>query len=154
MNQLQTSIVPCLDDDGETYFGLQILIDGQSLIDIVRHAETSMAVAEGAPNMAGAYGWSSISLGAVDDLRSSVATEKKTVLVLDCTCGFPGCWPLRSRLTFTPRQVVWSHFEQRYRSAGSVHHWSYDHLCSFVFERVAYERTLSQAAGEASASWN
>lgn len=69
------------------------------------------------------------------------------VSVLECECGFPGCWDFNVKITLEDDKVIWSEFEQPHRSIDSAGgYWSYDKLKPFVFDRKQYEVELSKKA--------
>ncbi|MGB3756862.1 MAG: hypothetical protein WBA07_10860 [Rivularia sp. (in: cyanobacteria)] len=58
-------------------------------------------------------------------------------IVLDCTCGNPGCWFMQVRITLNKSTVIWSEFSQFHRD------WKLD-LGPFTFDRKQYEAELSK----------
>jgi hypothetical protein len=64
------------------------------------------------------------------------------VVLLDCTCGCIGCWPLFARITVSDGRVVWSDFEQRHRGPESClpldERWSYGHVRPIAFDLEQY----------------
>lgn len=67
------------------------------------------------------------------------------VSILDCdSCGPSGCWPLKVKITVEEDRVIWSDFEQPFRSEDSHTHWNYDKFGPFVFDRQQYEQQLRQ----------
>jgi hypothetical protein len=75
-----------------------------------------------------------------EDSHLYCGPREKTVL-LGCTCGEPGCWPLMARVEVSPLEVRWDEFEQPHRRGR----WSHATLGPFVFDRRPYEATLTQA---------
>jgi hypothetical protein len=125
---------------------LRILVDGRDLAEIVGDHERPYADAEGHPNIAGGY--AGLDPRQLDRpisehfwrcarFRSRVRTGGKTVL-LGCTCGEPGCWPLMASIEVHPEEVVWRDFEQPHRGGR----WSYESFGPFVFDRSRYEQAL------------
>ena len=128
---------------------LRVLIDEVDLIELVRRVELLDAEREGHPDIAGGYAglvaWrlrgrlSEHFLGG-EDSHLYCGPHEKTVL-LGCTCGEPGCWPLMARVEVSPLEVRWDEFEQPHRRRR----WSHATLGPFVFGRALYEATLAQA---------
>jgi hypothetical protein len=133
--------------------GVQILIDGQDLIELARGVEGPVVAATGDTASPGSYS----GLAAEDYLPPSrhFLGERgrewwggKTELLACGHCGDVGCWPLVARIAATPPQVVWSDFEQPHRLERDCGDgaWRYDGLGPFVFDRTQYEAALRQAA--------
>jgi hypothetical protein len=132
-----------------------ITINGRELVEIIRTAELPFALAEGHPDLAGAYAGlppelaflpSMHLLGDPDDLYSGLVRtgEDTKPAVLVCECGEPGCWPLCVRIDVEPGVVVWTDFEQphRARDDGRNAAWSHAAVGPFRFDRAAYEAAL------------
>ena len=81
---------------------LQININGQSLIDLVRKVEQPFADLEGRPHAAGQYDWM---VGVACELFDPKVQE---VTVLGCTCGEAECWPLLCKVERFPGQIRWT----------------------------------------------
>lgn len=145
MNQLFLSIEDAKDEAGSAYRAVTILVDGVSLIELVRGAESPFARREGQPQLAGAYAW----LPATADtwralIPRSIEEDEKEAL-LDCACGLSGCWPLLARVTQDASSVRWGDFEQPHRDEESAAgHWSYEGFGPFIFSRDQYERELAK----------
>src|SRR5688572_1856259 len=109
MNVLAVHLRP--DEDGTELADL--LVDGRSLVDILREVERPYADAEGLPKLAGAYMplpatmvmWPSEHL--LGKPVSGAEYEGRVVL-LDCECGCAGCWPFVARISLTDMMVSWS----------------------------------------------
>ena len=146
---LQLAIRPSDDGYGDPPEVVDIVIDGQNLVDIIRAYELPLATREGHPDIAGGYQGSPPRavflpsrqlLGEPSPYYSNRAGKTQ---LLQCTCGEAGCWPLMARVTITAEQVIWDQFEQPYRGPASrAGHWQYDELPPFVFGRRAYEDAL------------
>ena len=128
---------------------LRVLIDEVDLIELVRRVELPDAEREGHPDIAGGYaGLAAWRLrGRLrdhflgdEDSHLYCGPREKTVL-LGCTCGEPGCWPLMARVEVSRLEVRWDEFEQPHRRGR----WSHATLGPFVFDRRPYEATLTQA---------
>ena len=128
------------------YAALELLIDGESLIEAVRRYERPMAEAEGHPGLAAAYVWPVPPARQLATLRQGAADADDKRALLECACGEPGCWPLLATVTVGSAQVIWSGFEQPHRRADSAGgHWDYGGFGPFVFERAAYDAALRPA---------
>lgn len=129
--------------------GLQILIDGQDLIALVREIEFGLVISKGDTASAGSYS----GLPAKDYLPPSRHFwgeegkewwDGKSELLTCGRCGNVACWPLIARITTTQSQIIWSDFEQPHRNelvCGSES-WRYTGLGPFTFNRAQYEATL------------
>lgn len=115
---------------------LHILINGQSLIDLVRPVELPFAELEGKPDIAGRYGW----LSDVDCELQRLKTEE--CMLLGCPCGIPDCWPLTTRVSLAEDIVCWSRFLNWHKAKGCASEWDYGALGPFVFDRQQYETAV------------
>ncbi len=115
---------------------LHILINGKSLIDLVRPVELPFAEREGEPERAGRYGW----LSDVECEIQRLQTEECTVV--GCNCGIPDCWPLTTRVSLAEDIVCWSRFQNWHRVKGCVSEWDHSALGPFVFDRHQYEAAV------------
>ncbi|WP_330182073.1 hypothetical protein OHB26_38070 [Nocardia sp. NBC_01503] len=118
-----------------------VYIDGVELRDLVRPVEGPFAAAEDSPDLAASYAglvaaevaWPSRHfLG--DSAETWVADGE--LIILGCTCGIAGCWPLSASLELTPETVVWQDFRNGHRD------WDLSALGPFVFDRTQYEAAL------------
>ena len=122
---------------------VRIFIDGRDLIEMLKKFEKPFADREGAPNIAGAYsglpepaatterflGLADTGYGDCDD----------KVAVLECECGWEGCWPFAVRIEVSEATVVWTQFEQPHRGAHSAQpHWDYEGFGPFTFDKNQY----------------
>jgi len=147
MNELTARKIDSELEDGSTCEALELLIDGESLIERVGRHEAPLATKEGHPGLAAAYAWPALDDALRAALRSGSEDEADKVAVLECTCGVPGCWPLLVKITVEPSQVIWSEFEQPHRNEDSAGgHWRYDGFGPFVFARRQYEAALQAMA--------
>ena len=64
--------------------------------------------------------------------------ENKTLL-LGCSCGKTGCWPLLCKITIDGEKVIWSEFEQWHRCPE----WVYSNF-GFVFDKRQYINALEE----------
>jgi len=126
---------------------LRLVVDDRDLAAVVAEHELPFSEAEGHPDIAGAYMGldprqlsGPVSVHYIGGLGSDLACgpRDKTVL-LGCSCGEIGCWPLMARVELGDDQVVWREFAQPHRSST----WSYDGFGPFVFKRSQYVEALS-----------
>lgn len=143
MNHLSTRPITATLEDGSSHPAVELLIDGEGLIEVVRRHEQFLAEAEGHPGLAAAYAWPAASAERQAALLQGNVNAEDKVALLECTCGQPGCWPLLATVSVGPTRVTWSDFEQPHRRADSAGgHWDYGGFGPFVFERGAYDEAL------------
>jgi len=150
MNIIEFRVVPT-----DLYYGpgIQIWIDGQDFIEVVRRVELPFAQAEHHRGLAGSYAglpacaYSPPSRHFWGEGKASFADRKLKLLVCG-DCGEFGCWPLLARIEVGPTQVVWSAFEQPHRRRqGQLRAWCYDSLGPLMFDRSQYEQALQTLEG-------
>jgi hypothetical protein len=127
---------------------LAILIDGVRLEELVRPIERPLALAEadgdedeapppgdyaGLDLLDGVFWPSRHFLG---EPELSYGSDGDTVL-LGCSCGIWGCWPLSARVDVTDTDVTWSGFFNGMRKS-----WDLAGVGPFVFDRRQYEESL------------
>ncbi len=142
MNDFKLVIDHDVEQTGE-YRPVNIMIDGERLIDRLKRIETPYAKKEGSPDIAGEY----LSLSINTTLLPSrhflgvpypiLAHDDKTAILI-CTCGCEGCWDFVCRMTFYDTTVTWSDFEQVHRD------WDYSELLTLEFDRMQYEDQFDQ----------
>ena len=123
---------------------VEIYINGQELVDIVREIEDPFAQKEGHPNIAGAYGhntpkflYKELSEAFDDNSYSS----KYGVPLLCCRdCGVWGCWDIDVMVRRDDEFVYWENFRQGHRK-----NWLYN--LSYKFDRTEYEREIEKLKG-------
>ncbi len=124
-------------------------IDGVSLIERARAAEQRPARESGEPDLAGSYAgllevdvvaWPARHyLGEEPPVPGVDASGGGTVL-LGCTCGHTGCWPLFARVDVEDDTVVWHTFRTGWRDRDL------GRLGPFTFDRVQFETALRATA--------
>jgi hypothetical protein len=117
------------------------IIDGHSLISLLKTIELPFAKKEGHPEIAGAYGgiYFSESTSPTEYFLGQIETEEnkgKTLLLL-CDCSFEGCWDFLAKIIVHRSTVKWNDFEQIHRE-----NWDYSGLGVFTFNRKQYENSL------------
>jgi len=129
---------------GEMTRTIQPIVNGVELRELAAEAEGPAAAAEGQTALAGSYA----GLHDSDDLlwpsRHFLGQphlewfgDGDTVL-LGCTCGEWGCWPLTARVEVDDAVIRWSGFRNGYRD------WDLSALGPFVFDRAQYEAALGR----------
>ena len=133
-NHIELRVEPTRD------FGpaVDVIIDGFSLIELLRAIELPHAIEQKREDIAGSYAglqpceWRDLS--ATDDAGRRA--------VLGCTCGEVGCWPLRVRVETAATTVTWRDFHGPL-GPESI----YAGLGPFVFDRARYEAEVARVAG-------
>ena len=122
-----------------------IWINGRRLQDLARDVEQPFAAAEGKVQLAGDYAGlrpSVMAAGSKHFLGEPVEVwfEDGDTVLLGCTCGEPGCWPLTARIQVTDTTVTWNDFRNGHRP------WDLSALGPFAFDRREYEDALARAS--------
>lgn len=128
--------------DAEGRRHVEVRIDGEDLVEIVRRAESASATAEGHPELAGSYvGFDDRVASPVEHLMGEpeplFAYDEGTEVLVCEGCREPGCWPLVVRIEVDESVVRWTGFSQPHRSD-----WDYARLGSFAFPRARYAEAL------------
>lgn len=124
---------------------ISIRVNGRDLRDLAAEVERPYAAADGDPGLAGSYEGLHVWAidGAVDHFlgepRASWFEDGDTVL-LGCTCGEWGCWPLVADITVGGAGVTWTRFRNGHRD------WDLSALGPFEFDRVEYTRQVRALA--------
>lgn len=120
---------------------VSIRVNGRELRDLAGAVERPYADAEGKSDLAGGYEglhpWA-IAYSADHFLGDPTASwfEDGDTVLLGCTCGEWGCWPLTATVEVTDSVVSWTRFRTGHRD------WDLSALGPFEFSRAAYERAL------------
>jgi len=119
------------------------IIDGKSLISILKDFEKPFAKSEGHSELAGGYEGvpnefvetpSEYYFGKIKNKWSG----DKTV-ILDCPCLIVGCWSFVTKIEANQNTIIWKAFEQIHRN-----NWDYSNLSSFVFNKALYQMALEE----------
>lgn len=117
------------------------LINGKSLISILKNIEILFAKMEGSSKIAGAYAGLPISLVLPPSKyygeEAQRNDEKTPILICECLCG--GCWDLVAEIEVKDRKIIWKNFEQIHRK-----NWSYDDLRCFEFDKEQFGNALKE----------
>jgi hypothetical protein len=121
-----------------------IRVNGQPLEELAKVVEQPFATAEGNPRLAGSYEpltWYDIGETAhfLGRPRASWFEDGDTVL-MGCTCGEWGCWPLTTQVSVDASRVVWEGFRNGHRD------WDLSALGPFEFARTQYDEALRAIA--------
>lgn len=119
------------------------VIDGKSLISILREIELPFARKEGCPEIAGAYDGISISCdffssGYYSGENKIQQSDAKTPLLL-CDCSCAGCWDFVAKIVKTNKKIIWKNFEQVHRE-----NWNYDELGILEFDKEQFENAAKE----------
>lgn len=80
-------------------------------------------------------------LGQLDE--NDLYNVEGKVILLDCNCGTPECWPMLVHITALEDRIVWSDFEQPHRRVDSLGgYWNYSNFKSLQFDREQYMSEL------------
>lgn len=119
MNRLEL-VVREYPERSADYQPVDILIDGDRLIDILKRIEMPYAEREDSPIIAGAYGSLPIkttflpSRHFLGEPCPLLQHDDKTAILL-CDCGCEGCWDFVCKITVSDWAVAWSDFNQVHR---------------------------------------
>ena len=121
------------------------IINGIQLREIARAVELPFAQAEGSPDLAGSYkGLNDVRHAGFPWAPDHFLVDGRVIL-LGCTCGDVGCWPLSAQVEISDSTVVWRDFGMPFRS------WDHSSIGPFVFDKARYVEALERAVrGEAS----
>ena len=149
MNTIAFDISISALDDGSDYKAVDISIDGRKLLEILHEIELPLAKKEGSPNIAGAY--AGLPAGTaprafLGEAQLEYGDNEDKVAILECTCGFSGCWPFAVRIDAKGDLITWSDFEQPHRD------WSYSGLGVLKFDPTEYRRQLEKLPTQNDAS--
>ena len=123
---------------GSDHKVVEVYIDGQKLLDIIKAIEIPYAQEEGCPEIAGDYGHIS-PRHLYSDLSAATDTngyfDNLGVYLFCCAgCGEPGCWSVTFRVKEDAEYVYWHGFEHEHRD------WEYNLF--YKFEKKAYAQAL------------
>lgn len=118
------------------------VIDGKSLITILKKIELPLAKKEGSPSIAGAY--DGIPISTVRPPSKYFYGEEserlnKKIPILICTCLNGGCWDFVAEIESIDKKIVWKNFEQIHRR-----NWNYEQLGRFEFNKEQFELALEE----------
>ena len=140
MHRIAFVAVP-VQDGQFTATTVGILINGERLESHAREVELRHAIAEGNRDLAGSYAPLTLTdiNSDLDHFRGHpVATwfEDGDTVLMGCTCGEWGCWPLTCRVEVNESTVRWHSFRNGHRP------WDLSALGPFEFDRTEYEAAL------------
>lgn len=130
-------------DSGYELLTASIVVDNESLADLIKTYELPMATKEGNPDLAGDYGAIEIGYSSVEKYylgleEAGWGDDQDKTILLGCVCGVAGCWPLLCKITVEGDKVVWSDFEQPHRDED----WDYTDFSGFVFDKQQYKNAI------------
>ncbi|MET9264563.1 hypothetical protein [Amycolatopsis sp. NPDC004079] len=114
-------------------------VDDVALTELIDRFE----LAEGMSPAGDAYGGlpQDCFRGTKTDHFHGLAAEEGKSLLLACSCGSEGCWPLLARITVTEDDVVWDSFGQPRRPERD-----YRGFGPFRFARAQYDAAVLRFA--------
>ena len=134
------------EEAGHRYSWVDIRVNGVLLPDLLRDVEMEHLGGR-EPSVAGKYE----GLWAADVLPPSrhywgdpkplYEAGYGRVMVMGCSCGEAGCWPLECNIEVGPEVVVWSSFRNPHLSE-----YEYEGVGPFRFSRAEYESALRTAS--------
>ena len=121
---------------------VDIFINGKNLINILKRIEIAQLKKDDPKDLAGSYAGlppDKIFLPSKHFLGKQLKRydRKNKTCVLVCLCGAAGCWPMVTKITITPKTVIWSNIKQAHSSE-----WRYK--LKFTYDRNQYESELSK----------
>jgi len=128
------------------------VVNGIPLRELAAAAEAAAAASDGRPELAGAYAglhdgdelkWPSKHFLGRPELQWF---EDGDTVLLGCTCGEWGCWPLTAQVGIDDAAVSWSGFRNGHRD------WDLSGLGPFAFERAQYEAALGKPVDPSAAA--
>lgn len=130
---------------------IEIFINGQNLLDLVRETELPYAAQEGHPELAGHYIGLPVSVAAPPSLHllgtpnPLYSGSENRADILECPCGEPGCWPLQAKIVTIKDAVMWGNFVQPHRGENRPpeKQWNHEAMGEFTFDRTQYENALA-----------
>lgn len=146
MNFVEFKIIPKHDiGTGRDYEVVDISVDEKPLAEIMKAHEMPFAEAEGHPELAGDYHAMNIVAQSLEEYFLGCerdawwGDDENKTLLLGCSCGETGCWPLLCKITVEEEKVIWSGFEQWHRCTE----WDYSNV-GFVFDKQQYINALEK----------
>lgn len=131
-------------NDNYQFKSVTILVNGQDIIDLLKAYELPFAKKEGSGSIAGGYdGLSPVTL--LKHLTNPAEfDENGKVSILECECGCDGCWPMKIKIIELVDKIVWTDFEQPYRTIDSHNFWDYATFGQFSFDIQNYQEQLEK----------
>ena len=120
------------------------IIDGKSLISILKEFEKPFAKKEGHLELAGGYkGIPKSHINSLSDYYLGVIQaegfENKTA-ILDCPCLCVGCWSFVAKIETEKKKVLWKEFEQIHRNS-----WGLFQFRQFYFRQSTIRKGFGRA---------
>ncbi len=121
-------------EHGSRCMGVEIYLNGQEIVSLLREIELPYATQEGKLHLAGDYGHN-----APQHLYKMLTEETEVELLCCGGCGDSGCWSVVVTVREEEDYVYWEHFAHNHRD------WEYP--LSYCFDRQEYEQALQQLRG-------
>lgn len=136
MHRIEFVVAPDAFGPGEVLEAVEPVIDGRSLIDVVKRADGVIAFAGLTPPERYVGVW-----------RSAIERDHVDRMpVLGCGCGWAECSHVAVRCSVGPHLVVWSDFTATLRPSSAPAPDSYPELGRYEFGRRQYEDALATLA--------
>ena len=119
---------------------VDIFINGEDLIEILKAYELPHAIKKSHPDLAGQY----MGIGS-QELFERLSKPGQDKIIFICNgCGEEGCWPMIMDIQENEHAVTWSHFRQPHRgSTSKASYWNYSGFPTFTFDKVKYEAAIA-----------
>jgi hypothetical protein len=135
--------------NGQMHVCASVIINGISLIEIVRTYELPYAAKYEQENIAGGY-----IPNASENLYSLLVEKRKSpeyqheIPILICECGCEGCWDLLVTIDEDELEVLWSNIHNPHRSypMSEGGFWDYKEFPSFRFDKKQYKDAIETLA--------
>jgi hypothetical protein len=133
---------PVDPESGSTVGDVVIVINGSPLLELVRGHERAEASRSGELGPVGSYLPLSFRHAPRRLLYAQPVSEYERndgrFILMGCVCGTIDCWPLVAGIRVSDSEVVWSDFQQPFRS------WDYSTFGPFRFGRHAYDDAIEE----------
>lgn len=93
---------------------VEIFVNGQNLLELVKQCELPYATANHEAYLAGRYAGLPIS-DFIFNMNEVFNQEEERIYIYDCICGCIGCWPLEIKMIITDTAIIWTDFENEHR---------------------------------------
>ena len=129
--------------EGKSFTEVVVMINDESLLELIKRREQSFAAKEGQASIAGDYAYLSLidfeELFLRTALEADLAQDERDVALLGCPCGIWSCWYLALKAKFEANAVKFSDFTNLRRKD-----WQYG--LEFKFDRVSFVSEISKIA--------
>jgi hypothetical protein len=126
---------------------VSIFVNGQDLIERLKNYEMPFAKKEGSEIIAGGYDGLTPEtiykyLTNPEDMDKD---ENGKISLLGCAaCGLEDCWPMKIKTIEAVDKIIWTEFEQPFRSVDSNNFWDYTNFGQLSFDKKNYNEQLDK----------